>query len=423
MSSGRADGSSLDLPQVVALSDEVEAGEAWLRSRGLEATDPEQLRRLRAARETAIELIDERRTRTGKSRARRLALCGAPVPARARGYRWIPGPVAGSKEAAGGRVVLDSRSEVITWTRLGCRDRWCPQCSASAHRDRRRAIAEQIKRRALAGETRIAFVTLTQPKRAAEPCSAAVDRLLKCWRALRRSACWGDVRGGFRGLEVVARRAGEKVKKGGLHYAHTVEVGGIHAHLHLIVEVDTADPGPWWAEVAARWCGLVRGSPGAQDCQWLPVGVASEAIERHAAEVGAYLDLLDLYELAARAPEYVAQVLDGLDGRRLAESWGTWQRTISCRPPTRIAGVSLGAFGLGTLARSEYARDRFAWRAGERPEAADYGAVNAAIVSGPRGGLRELAQALRVSMQGLVEDAARADRERMRGRRGQRFST
>ena len=341
------------------------------------------------------------------------------MPARARGYRWIPGAVAGSSGEARGRVILDASSEVITWTRIGCRDRWCPACAAAAHRDRRISIAAQIRRRSEAG-ARLAFVTLTQPKRPTEPCSAAMDRLLAGWRSLRRSACWRPVLGGFRGLEVVARRAGERVSKPGLHYDHVVEVSGIHAHAHLILEVETDDPGGWWAETRQRWCDIVRGSGGAQDCQWLPIGAPSDAIERHAAEVGAYVDLLDLYELAGRAPEYVGQVLDGLDGRRLAESFGTWQGEISCRPPSRLPGVSLGVFGLGTLARSEVARELFAWRHGATNEYQPYGAVNAAIHAGPAGGLRELAQALRVSMLGLVEDEEARRREGRRQKRGER---
>lgn len=276
------------------------------------------------------------RTRGGASRATRLECCGVAFVAQ-----------------RGGKV---------GWARRGCRDRLCPMCSAL----KSRAIAARVREHVAKLQTeRIAgrsghgpllFVTLTQPKERYEEPRKALDRLFASWRRFRKCKLFtkkrrknGEVvlpmiRGGLRTVEVTARPEGWTTGEGAR--AHRVDVPGIHAHIHVIVELEPfADEGRTIGECArdiiAWWVKLSGANPAAIDVQLLSDDRVYQAC-KYATD---FAGLADLQEVA---PRYVLKVLQALAGRRLCEPWGSWRGVLREESgdlrysDTSVAGLVMG---------------------------------------------------------------------------------
>lgn len=227
-------------------------------------------------------------SRSGVPRDVRIGLCGVPIVAR--------------------------RGEVVKYVRRACKDRFCPDCGA---RRRRRFVARlrEIVATRPPGFVRY-FVTLTQPKLTSEHPRAAMNRVLSAFKRFRKNGK-GWLVGGVRSLEVTSRKKGwkaERRRKRG-EAPHEVRSAGIHAHLHVILEVRAGTtPDQIWAAWEAASAGSARA---AFDCQLLD----DESVH----QVGDYVvDMSSLVELLDSAPGYVAKVLEALHGRRLVASFGEW---------------------------------------------------------------------------------------------------
>ena len=375
----------------------VGASEAWLAAAGLDARDLEALAADQERRRRVLDLLGTRRTRTGSSRRSRVALCGAAVPCE----------------------VPISDPPLATWTRLYCRDRWCPPCARRRADELKPRLREWLRQRGEVGAD-LALLTLTRRRTGHERATGAIDHVLASWKVLTKRAPWRAVVGGLRALEVVARKAGDTVRHRGV--AVRVATTGVHAHVHALIEVDLtariasvarslevdlegrpglAPPaaeaeararvrGAWWAELRAAW---LRASPGAvaaaQDLRWISARKLAAGDCLEADEIAAYpLDGLGclLEEVDAR-PErraYALEVLDALDGRRTLATLGTW-RALSLRPVARLR-LRLCPQPLAAIQRRRCAR----WQDGETVygDAADE--LLARVAAGPRGGVRQL---------------------------------
>jgi len=388
------------------------ASEAWLAAAGLDARPDDQLAADQERRRRVLDLLGERRTRTGSSRRTRVALCGAAVPCE----------------------VPISDPPLATWTRLYCRDRWCPVCARRRADELKPRLREWLRQRGEAGAA-LALLTLTRRRRGRETAAHAISEVLASWKTLTKRAPWRAVVGGLRALEVVARKAGDRVR----HRGVSVKIAstGVHAHVHALIEIDLEEriaataaalgvdlegrpglpPGQaldlaraqvraaWWSELRAAW---LRASPGsvlaAQDLRWISARklAAGDCIE--ADEIAAYpLDGLGclLEEVEAR-PErrvYAVEVLDALDGRRTLATLGTW-RALSLRPVAQLQ-LRIAPQPLAAIQRRRCAR----WQDGELVlgDAAD--ALLARVAAGPRGGVRELVADLLAPARDRASDA------------------
>ena len=257
-------------------------------------------------------------TRGGHDRRKRLENCGVAFP------------------------VL--RAGVLSWERRGCKDRFCPPCAHALSITRAKLVRNfwglRSDRRSLG-----AFVTLTRPKLRGESPREAAKATLAHWRRLAHgetSMSDGLIRsrtkragppllvGGLRSLELTARAANTVLGTG--RGAYTVQVAGIHAHLHILCELA---PGVTYATLAARmlraWIEITGGNPGGQDLQPLSDGKIYQAC-KYAADFGSLAELLDI------APAYARSVAEGLHGVRTADAWGTWRGVLKPEPTGLVFG-------------------------------------------------------------------------------------
>lgn len=234
---------ALDLPgeRVQAAREWRRRSEALLRAWGHQALPLEAEAAREARTEAVIGLLGSLRSRTGTPRAARIAGCGAPVLAELRervtldgAGEPLPAPISRPSPLAPG----------VTWTRLACRDRWCPACQRARAEELVPRVAGWIAERA-GGGVSLALLTLTRPKTGTA--RQAIDEVLGAWDRLSRAAPWGAVRGYLRALELVARRDGEVIRHRGVQVR--ARGTGVHAHLHAVLEVDLE---PAIAEICAR---------------------------------------------------------------------------------------------------------------------------------------------------------------------------
>lgn len=392
-------GEQESIAEFVALTESelVAASEIWLRAAGLEARGDDQVAADQERRRRVLDLLGERRTRTGSSRRARVALCGAPVPCE----------------------VPISDPPLATWTRLYCRDRWCPVCARRRADELKPRLRDHLQHRGEAGAD-LALLTLTRRRTGGERATGAIDHVLSAWKTLTKRAPWRAVVGGLRALEVTARKAGDTVRHRGISVR--VASTGVHAHVHALIEVDLRDRiaataaalnvdlegrpglppavaaaeararvrGAWWGELRAAW---LRASPGAvaaaQDLRWISARklAAGDCIE--ADEIAAYpLDglgcLLEEVEARPERRAYALEVLDALDGRRTLAVFGTW-RSFSLRPVAKLT-MRLAPQPLAAIARRRCAR----WQDGELVLGAAADALLARVAAGPAGGVRQL---------------------------------
>lgn len=214
----------------------------------------------------------------------------------------------------------------LVWTRQGCKDRFCPECQDRAGRQLARKVQGHCERR----QRVILGVNLTQLKEAREEPKAAVDRMLTSWRAMAtgrvaaglfRSARSRSknptpavLPGGIRCLEITAHPAGTLIGQ------RLVSIGGIHAHIHALAEVQPgADLEEVEGRIKAAW---IEASPGAAaECQVIKPLAGADLIRAivYALNLGALARLVDVAAVYARA------VVETVAGRKLIEPWGTWR--------------------------------------------------------------------------------------------------
>lgn len=241
--------------QLSLLPTEVAAALHWrrrseelLRAWGHFALKPEEEEARDRQTLAVVELLGAKRCRTGSARAARLAWCGAPVLAEVRE------PVEGPPTREGQRPTAPSSLlGGVTWTRLACRDRWCPRCQRARAEELLPRVAGWLESRVESGAS-LALLTLTRPRRGSS--RQAVDQVLGAWDRLSRSRPWRFVRGYLRALEVVARRDGELVRHRGVEVR--ARGTGPHAHLHALVEVDLAGAAEQVCELALPWFAGLR---------------------------------------------------------------------------------------------------------------------------------------------------------------------
>lgn len=276
-------------------------------------------------------------TRGGQGRELRVAMCGVAFVAR--------------------------RGESVGFARRACKDRLCPDCSARRSRRLAAALRDAVARKdwapgsccapmtadaapqhdparcserggdgchaprrrmarcrgiargarcddATCVATRVLFVTLTQRKIALEQPRAALDRLLESFRRFRQTVFYGrQVVGGIRALECTARGKGDRV--GG----YAVEIPGIHAHLHCLLEVRA---GVAAGDIVAAWLASADAESYGVDVQTVN--------EQNIYQVADYpVNMEGLLDVLTAAPGYVRAVLAALHGRRLVEPLGAWR--------------------------------------------------------------------------------------------------
>lgn len=214
----------------------------------------------------------------------------------------------------------------LVWTRRGCNDRFCPDCQDCAGRLLARKVQGHCERR----QRLVLGLNLTQLKEAREAPKAAVDRMLGSWRTMAtgcsasglfkktrsrsKNAGPAALPGGLRCLEITAHPPGTMIGK------HRVSIGGLHAHIHAIAEVQPgADVEEVEARVKAAW---IAASPGAEaECQVVKPLAGADLIRAivYALNLGALARLVDVAAVYARA------VVETVAGRKLIEPWGTWR--------------------------------------------------------------------------------------------------
>ena len=221
-----------------------------------------------------------------------------------------------------GVAYVARKAGVVRFARRGCKDRVCPHCGR-ARRQRftaklRRVIEGKASGEYGLGHSRLWFVTLTARKLPDENPKTALDRRLAAFRRFRHlGRRW--LLGGVRSLEVTARRKGFVLRRAG-RSPYRVRVGGVHAHLHTILEVRVGtSPGDVWrAWFEANGSDLSETDPDAFDLQ--------ELDDDNVYQVGSYcLDMSGLLDFADVAPEYCGSVLRALHGRRLVAPFGSWR--------------------------------------------------------------------------------------------------
>lgn len=286
--------------------------ERYLGLLGLPTKDPPDV-------DAICRLLEPITSRTGKSRRRRLENCGVAYPA------------------------LDVEGR-LCWERRGCRDRFCVECSV-ALLNQRTAIVRDFWAVQRARGAEGVFLTLTQPKDEREDTRAATRRALDTWRRLAHAdvaIADGVIRrrgkgeppllvGGLRSLELTARVPGTIVRKG--QRSHKVNVGGVHAHLHVVAELrpvaSPAEASALRSEVARRiiaaWTEIADAEPAAQDVQPISDGNIHEACN-YATNFAGLAALVDV------APRYARDVVLGLHSRRLVDTWGTWRGILRKKP-------------------------------------------------------------------------------------------
>jgi len=213
----------------------------------------------------------------------------------------------------------------LVWTRLGCKDRFCPDCQDNAGRALARKVQAHCERR----QRLVLGLNLTQLKASEDP-KAAVDRMLASWRTMAtgcsatglfrsararsKTARPAVLPGGLRCLEITAHPPGTMIGE------HRVSIGGLHAHIHAIAEVQ---PGEDVEEVIKRVkAAWTAASPGADaECQCIKPLTGAELIRAicYAMNLGALARLVDVAAVYARA------VVETVHGRKLIEPWGTWR--------------------------------------------------------------------------------------------------
>ncbi len=279
------------------------------RSRAGRASTPERAR--------ALRWLVGLRTRNGTSRAVRVALCGRPV-AVVRDGDWQP-----------------------SWQHATCKDRGCPACAQARSRRLAVQIREAVEHRRAKGAAALAFVTLTQPRRAGERLADALARFELGWQRLRRMPEFHVVAGGLRVLEVT----------------HSPQ--GWHVHAHTIVEVfELARIGPCptcngaarmprliagqWCTRACRTCssstqpgdGTMRADLAVLVRTWAALVDGSTAAQcavplddRNAGQLAKYLSKLWELDDASCRELFVA-----FAGKRLVQPWGSWYRSETFAP-------------------------------------------------------------------------------------------
>ena len=306
-------------------------------------------------------------TRGGQSRELRLAMCGVAFLAR--------------------------RAGVVGYARRCCKDRLCPFCAARRSRMFAAALRDYLDSHPWPFRV---FMTLTQKKRPNEAPRVALDRLLAAWRRFLERHGKAMILGGVRSMEVTARR------KGTLVGDYEVEIPGVHAHLHCVVDVVVSREympggvGPWpmlpvlrrrtkrnkrgdlgrrprVTLLAAAW---TASSPGAKEA-----GVDVQPVTpENTYQVAKYpVDFSGLVDLVDGAPGYVRSVLAALHGRRTVATFGTW-KGIDIGLREKPGTLEYGDRALYTLATTGDALDVH-WASGE-VEPADR--VLAALLEGPR---------------------------------------
>lgn len=172
-----------------------------------------------------------------------------------------------------------------------CRNRWCMPCA----RARGALIAANLHDR-MHGR-RCKFVTLTI-RHSDQPLKEQIDRLYKCFAALRRRKIWADhVHGGAAVLEV----------------HHTGGRNGWHPHLHVLVEAAFVDR----RELSATWHSLTRDS--------FVVDVRQVHNDVHAVRyVTKYLSK-PLGSTVVDRRGHLVEAMQAMEGRKLVMTFGTWR--------------------------------------------------------------------------------------------------
>lgn len=245
------------------------------------------LRQLHAVIDLASRAAPERRA----NRHLRVAMCGVAFVAR--------------------------RAGVVAYARRACKDRICPHCG---RRRRQRFTAKlrgiiRDKRSGDMGATGVLyFATFTARKLERQTPAQALDSRLAGFRRFRHHARrW--LLGGVRSMEVTARRAGFILRRPGRR-PYRVNISGVHAHLHCILEVR---PGTTEDEVWEAWHRAEPDSARAAfDLQLLD--------DENVYQVGSYcLDMSGLLDYVDVDRAYVGEVLAALHGRRLVAPFGSWR--------------------------------------------------------------------------------------------------
>ncbi len=194
-----------------------------------------------------------------------------------------------------------------------CRDRFCRPCAAF----RGRAIAYNVKKYLRNRPYR--FLTLTI-KNNHQPLKVMVDKLFRCFAALRRTKLWNlKVTGGCAVIEV-------KPKDGG---------AGWHPHIHAIIEGKYLPLKP----LRKLWLKITG------DSFIVTIGYGRDP-DHAAAYVSKYITK-PFDDGTTRTPDRLIQAIEALHGRRLVTTFGAWrgQRLTEYHP----SGVWVRVCPLGVL--------------------------------------------------------------------------
>jgi len=257
------------------------------------------------------------------------------------------------------------RSGAVGYLRRGCKDRVCPTCSAR----RSRMIAARVKehvsrllRRYVYASRRgrrvepIWSVTFTRRKVATETPRQAIDATLNAWRGLTERTGRGLMLGGMRSLEVTARRRGELVYRPD-GSAHRVELGGTHAHLHVLAELA---PGVVPEQLVNAWVAAADAEPWCQRPRVVyPSGPAIYQACKYPVDMAGLLDVL------TAAPDYVRGVVEALHGRKVVSTFGSWRGVKLSGEEPGDGSVLFGNRAVVTLATAQPDDDdRVTWSDG-----------------------------------------------------------
>lgn len=172
-----------------------------------------------------------------------------------------------------------------------CKDRFCSPCQAARTGKLRRALSPLIK------NERLRFITLTL-RHAGEDLSPMIDKLLRCFKQLRRTRGWKyAVRGGLAVVEVKRSKNGDRW----------------HPHLHILCT------GKYYPHnlLKQSWCGITKGSS-VVDIR--PVDNPAHAV----GYIMKYLKKPNLYRYTNNE-NLLDETIVALSGRRLIQPFGEWR--------------------------------------------------------------------------------------------------